>query len=542
MGPALWLALALAGAADVPAKPVLVAVIDDGFAVQMPEARPFWFDAPWQAGAIRNAGALPGWDLADRDSDVRPPAEKAEEYWHGSAVVSLLALRLREHLGENAARRVKILPIKVLADAAARPNFSQGYDGIRLAAELGAKVILCAWSGGAATPAQRESIRRARSRGALIVASAGNAGSRQPQHPAALPGVLGVGAVDSLGRRLLSSCHGSWVGMAAPGDTLSLSVAPLLPRPVGFARTSRAASEVAALAAAVLATSPGLTPDGVRRILMGSAAPLEVVDPSLVGALGAGRLDAASALRMARQPDRGAEFHDSRHPAGIFLPRGGKAEWRIEPAGDYEELRLVPVGKLPPQGRLEVLDSGRIVWSGSPRTLGSDLRVLCSRPVVRWQGPDRRGWGLEYHLIGVDSTRLYCSGTAVLAADSGILEDGSGPSPYARGSECRWRIRASPGQRLRIDFDAMDTRPNVDVVHLFDGRSTRQDRLLAIFSGTRTPPALVAPSNELLVWFVTGASRGGQGWRMRWKAVPDSTTIGVVDAALRERLERNQAP
>ena len=50
----------------------------------------------------------------------------------------------------------------------------------------------------------------------LVVASAGNDGTARPYYPAALPGVVGVGALDQGGRAAFSN-FGSWVDASAPG-------------------------------------------------------------------------------------------------------------------------------------------------------------------------------------------------------------------------------------------------------------------------------------------------------------------------------------
>ena len=52
--------------------------------------------------------------------------------------------------------------------------------------------------------------------GAVVVASAGNDGTSQPYYPAALPGVVAVGALDTQGRAAFSN-FGSWVDACAPG-------------------------------------------------------------------------------------------------------------------------------------------------------------------------------------------------------------------------------------------------------------------------------------------------------------------------------------
>ncbi len=65
----------------------------------------------------------------------------------------------------------------------------------------------------------RTAIAHARSKGALVVASAGNAGTCAPSYPAALPSVIAVGALGPLGPAPWSN-YGDWVDACAPGTDL----------------------------------------------------------------------------------------------------------------------------------------------------------------------------------------------------------------------------------------------------------------------------------------------------------------------------------
>ena len=62
-------------------------------------------------------------------------------------------------------------------------------------------------------------IRRIQNVGAVVVASAGNDATCRPTFPACLPGVVGVGALDSVGAAPYTN-HGSWVRACAPGTDL----------------------------------------------------------------------------------------------------------------------------------------------------------------------------------------------------------------------------------------------------------------------------------------------------------------------------------
>ena len=72
----------------------------------------------------------------------------------------------------------KIMPVKTIRDDFRNPNGSPfvvyGYEGIKYAADNGAKIINCSWGGGGYSLLGQEVINYATSLGALVVAAAGN--------------------------------------------------------------------------------------------------------------------------------------------------------------------------------------------------------------------------------------------------------------------------------------------------------------------------------------------------------------------------------
>src|SRR5581483_10547303 len=72
---------------------------------------------------------------------------------------------------------------------------------------------------------EREAINNAVASGILIAAAAGNRAADSLEYPAAYPGVIAVGAVDSNEEIALFSDHGTNMGVVAPGVSV-LSTAP----------------------------------------------------------------------------------------------------------------------------------------------------------------------------------------------------------------------------------------------------------------------------------------------------------------------------
>ena len=100
----------------------------------------------------------------------------------------------------------------------------------------------------------------------MLIAAAGNFGPKSPpQYPAADPNVIAVSATDADDQMFRASNIGPHVAVAAPGVDI------LLPAPDNdyqlISGTSFSAAYVSGVAALMLQRAPGLTPDGVRKIL-----------------------------------------------------------------------------------------------------------------------------------------------------------------------------------------------------------------------------------------------------------------------------------
>jgi len=506
------------------ARPVVVAIVDDAFELSSEPARGFWYDSA-QARKLANPALAP-WDLADQDGDVSAPKARGAEFWHGTAEGNLLAERLGQFLGKDARTLVRFVPIKVLSDGMTRPDMSLGYSGLERAARAHADIILCAWSGGTPSDEQKGMALQAQRAGALVVAAAGNEATRRPRFPASLPGVVAVGALDSMGRRKFLSCRGDWVALSAPGDTERVSVRPLLPDSVGFSQTSRAATEVAALAAALKVDHPDWDADKIRQVLMASTMLLEPRYPGVSGTLGAGALDPVHAL--VGSWDARLLSGMERHPAGLLSLSRHPWKLDLDGPGSYRGIRLDLVDAVDSNARLGAVapDGQRYDWS--IRKLAQGIEVPYSSLSLVWNGTSKPGGYLDFRKLELDSSTLYCRGTRELSGDSGHASDGSGSAPYAHECDCRWQLHVPPGHRIRLEFDTFQTAAGLDQLHIFQGTATLPENLMALFSGPHLPPPLVSPGNDLLLWFPSSTTGTGQGFSFHWRAVSDTTRPGLA--------------
>lgn len=164
--------------------------------------------------AVLDTGVSAASSVASRTrqiSIVDFPSDPSQLNGHGTAVSSLIL---------DVAPSASILSIRVADDNGSSNSFLIA-QGILAAVDGGAKVINISMGGDGYSSVLQSAVEYAQERGVVIVAAAGNNGINQIAQPAALPGVIAVGAVDASGDHLLFSNTGSNLTAAAPGYALN---------------------------------------------------------------------------------------------------------------------------------------------------------------------------------------------------------------------------------------------------------------------------------------------------------------------------------
>jgi type VII secretion-associated serine protease mycosin len=196
---------------------------------------------------------------------------------HGTGMASLIAGH-GHGAGNNAgmvglAPKAKILPLRVLQNKDDDFEDDTWAEAVRYAVDNGAKVINLSLGGrgGRTLPSGREAIAYAQAHDVVVVAAAGNDGGLTVNEPAALPGVVSVGAVDNEGNLWDKSNIGEGLTLVAPGVEI---VSANTNRSDGYSLdsgTSDATAYVSATAALVRAKYPDLTAGQVINRLIKSA-------------------------------------------------------------------------------------------------------------------------------------------------------------------------------------------------------------------------------------------------------------------------------
>jgi subtilisin family serine protease len=255
---------------------VVVAVLDSGVQVDHPDL----------AGALwTNPGEIPG-NGRDDDNDgivddvhganmLTKSNAIADDNGHGTHVAGIIAARKDNGIGgAGIAPDATIMPVKVL-DSSMRGNTTALALGIRYAVDQGARILNVSINGDESSGLLADAVAYAASKGASVVASAGN-NSRsldaQPSYPASLPGpaVLTVAAtVAGGGLAAISNFGPQSVELAAPGDhVLSTALGSGYEWRQG---TSMAAPFVSGSLALLAAARPDLDQAALRAALLRTA-------------------------------------------------------------------------------------------------------------------------------------------------------------------------------------------------------------------------------------------------------------------------------
>ena len=159
---------------------------------------------------------VPGYDFVSHDRFPDDP------YGHGTFVAGIVAERTNNLLGlTGIAYGARIMPVRVL-DARGFGDAGAIGAGIRFAAIHGARVINLSLDfdpsmSASQIPEVLSAIAFARSRGAVVVAAAGNQGLAAVNYPARAAGVISVGGTTEHGCQAEYSNYGPDLDLVAPG-------------------------------------------------------------------------------------------------------------------------------------------------------------------------------------------------------------------------------------------------------------------------------------------------------------------------------------
>lgn len=230
-----------------------------------------------------------GYDFANNDADA-----ESDGSGHGSQVAGLAAADTDNETGiAGLGFRSKMAPLKAFLTSTTES--AGNYDAIIYAADNGYDVINLSW-GSVNTFSQfnQDIIDYAvLENDVVVVAAAGNSGAEENFYPAAYDHVLAVGATTLDDTKSDFATYGNFIDVSAPGSSIYTTTNEIYGNYWG---SSFAAPMVAGVAGLVRAEFPDLTAEQVMERIRVTSDDLSEANPSFVGKLGKGRLNALRAL------------------------------------------------------------------------------------------------------------------------------------------------------------------------------------------------------------------------------------------------------
>jgi len=240
-----------------------------------------------------------GYDFVNKDTDPM------DDHYHGTTVAGIIAAKTDNGIGIAGIANVKIMAVKSMTFTG--DGFvSDIAQGIIYAADNGAKIINLSLGLPEDSAVLDDAVLYAYRKNCLIVAATGNKGINKVDNPARNPYTIGVGALNLSNTIAEYSNYGTGTSIVAVGDSIySTGWTPT--NNVNYYHynkgTSFANAQVAGAAALLLSYDPSLSPDQIRKRILGTAKKIPVMGGKDYNPYyGYGKLDAYAALKYDKYP------------------------------------------------------------------------------------------------------------------------------------------------------------------------------------------------------------------------------------------------
>lgn len=312
---------------------IVIAIVDNAIDVNHPDlAGNIWVNP----GEIPSNGIdddlngyvddVNGYDVADQDNNPNPPpgTNNVSPFNHGTHCAGIASAATDNGLGiASLGYNVRIMGVKCSPDTGNGNQLTASYEGIDYAIAAGADIISMSFGSSNAPFTGQLLMNAAAARGITMIAAAGNSGTSTPFYPAAFNNVIAVGATDQADNKATFSNYGSYVDVMAPGVNIYSTLTG--GNNYGYlSGTSMACPLVAGLAGLVLSVNSSLSPSNVETIIESGCVNIYPTNPSYVGQLGAGRINAYNSLALiVSTPDIAGEI------SMLVFPNPSKGSFRI---------------------------------------------------------------------------------------------------------------------------------------------------------------------------------------------------------------------
>ena len=292
-------------------KEIIVAVTDNEFQLDHEDLETSWWKNPNEIAdnGIDDDGNgyiddVYGWDFIEGDNNV----DSKDETTHGTHVAGIIAATANNSVGGTGiAPGVRVMPLRWYSSKKSWTSAIVA-ETYHYAVDHGAKIISTSYNidGLVDDELYIEAVKYARDHDVLIFNSAGNLGAKNPTRQK-MEDVILVCSVKSASSsnqdvRSRFSNYGTGIDICAPGDPI---LAPVQNNGWFGAQnrygelqgTSMATPVAAAVAALIWSAHPNYSDEEVRQKLYDSADSITAKNPTISDLLGAGRVNAAKAVK-----------------------------------------------------------------------------------------------------------------------------------------------------------------------------------------------------------------------------------------------------
>lgn len=279
---------------------VVVAICDDAVDIDHEDLNPVLWTNPGEipGNGIDDDGNgyvddIHGYDVADDDNDPRPGPGMT----HGTHVAGISGAATDNSTGvASIGAGVAIMSIKSTYSSSA---VTHAYEGLTYAGDNSPHVVNCSWGGGSYSTTGQNVVNYTYGQGTIVVAAAGNDNVSTPFYPAAYNNVISVASTASGDQKSSFSNYGSTIDVSAPGSSI-FSTVPSDGYSVKSG-TSMASPMVTGLIGLMFSLDPSMPRSDVETCLDTTCDNIDAANPSYIGDLGSGRINAKRAVECAEQ-------------------------------------------------------------------------------------------------------------------------------------------------------------------------------------------------------------------------------------------------
>ncbi len=282
---------------------IIVATTDNAIQITHPDlANVLWVNT----GEIPNNGVdddnngyiddVNGFDVGDNDNNPNPLTNSWD---HGTHVAGTTGAETNNNQGVSSIGfGISIMAVKSTKNSSGSNSVNNGYDGIYYSALNGADIINCSWGGTGFSTSGQNMVNWATGQGSIVVAAAGNSNVDNdvtPHYPSNYSNAVAVAATTTNDAKASFSCYGAnSVDIAAPGTFIHSTVPTN--NYADMQGTSMACPMVSGLLGLMKSLNPNMPNNDLLNCLYSTADNIDGVNPSYIGELGAGRINALAAM------------------------------------------------------------------------------------------------------------------------------------------------------------------------------------------------------------------------------------------------------